>query len=180
MGHPVMWEIQGWEFQYKLRTLKLTWSDMVLGVNWMSQFGPITFDFVQECIQLRSNGEMIELKSGMSKCPAKMMGIKEMGRIFRKDSYGIVGQLCHIKDEKGGNMLNQVLEVIKRFPKVFEEPTWLPLPRSQDHHIPLKEGEQPFKIGLYRHPFIQNTNIKRLVVEMWRYKLNHQLKENLS
>lgn len=34
---PLVCGVQGWDFQCKLRTLKLRDSNMVLGVNWMSQ-----------------------------------------------------------------------------------------------------------------------------------------------
>lgn len=42
---PLVWRVHDWEFQFNLRALKLGGSDMVLGVDWMSQFSPIVFLF---------------------------------------------------------------------------------------------------------------------------------------
>lgn len=40
-------EISGVEISIQLRTFKLEVSNMVLEVNWLSQFGPVFFDFIQ-------------------------------------------------------------------------------------------------------------------------------------
>lgn len=58
-----MWRVQEWEFQFKLRTLKLARSDMVLEVNWISQFGLVLFDFVQGSIKFKGNNGEVILKS---------------------------------------------------------------------------------------------------------------------
>ncbi|XP_022847898.1 uncharacterized protein LOC111370433 isoform X1 [Olea europaea var. sylvestris] len=116
---PVAWEMQNWEFQFKLGSLKLAGSDMVLRVNWVSQFGSSTFDFVQGCVQFSSDDEVVDLRSIISKQPIKMMRIDEGERMFGKEPYGIVGWLYSIKEEKSGEMPNKILEIIHRFPRVF-------------------------------------------------------------
>lgn len=59
----MVWNVQGREFLYNLKTLKLAGSDMVLGVNWMTKFGPINFDYANGCIRFRNNNEVGDLKS---------------------------------------------------------------------------------------------------------------------
>ncbi|KAL2506627.1 putative nucleotidyltransferase [Abeliophyllum distichum] len=44
-----------------MRSLKLEGSDMVLGVDWLSLFGPMTFDFVQGSIRFKMGEEAVEL-----------------------------------------------------------------------------------------------------------------------
>lgn len=78
----------------------------------------------------------------------------------------IAGQLYTVREEKEEETSSRVLDVIHQFTRVFEEPKRLSLPRSHDHQIPLKEGSQPLKIRAYKCPFIQKTNIEKLVQEM--------------
>lgn len=58
----LIWKVHDWKFQYKLGTLKLGGSDMVLGVNWISQVGPIIFDFIQGYVKFKYNQEEIKLR----------------------------------------------------------------------------------------------------------------------
>lgn len=95
-----------------------------------------------------------------------MMEVEDMTRMFSRDSYGIVGQLCTIKEEQMENISGRVLEVVHQFAQVFEELKELPPPKSHDHYIPLKEGAQPFKVRPFRCPFIKKIEIERLVPEM--------------
>lgn len=57
LSQLVVWKMQSWQFQFKLTTLKLPGGDTMIGINWMSQFGPITLNFVQGYVQFKSNGE---------------------------------------------------------------------------------------------------------------------------
>lgn len=49
---------------------------------------------------------------------------------------------------------------------MFQEPTDLPPKRWIDHHIQLKEGENPISVRPYRYPQVQKEEIGRLVQEM--------------
>ncbi|KAL2462337.1 Dual specificity protein phosphatase PHS1 [Abeliophyllum distichum] len=60
---PMIWQMLGMEFQYKLRSLKLGGSDMMLGVNCLSQFGLVTFDFTQGHTNFVSEGKKVTLSS---------------------------------------------------------------------------------------------------------------------
>ncbi|XP_027169435.1 uncharacterized protein LOC113769164 [Coffea eugenioides] len=57
-------------------------------------------------------------------------------------------------------------KLLQEFKDVFQEPQGLPPERSQDHCITLKEGAKPFQIRPYRCPYIQKTEIEKLVQEM--------------
>lgn len=51
----------------------------------------------------------------------------------------------------------EVQAVVDRFSLVFSELEGLHPVRFNDHHIPIKEGAQPFKLRPYRCPYIQKT-----------------------
>lgn len=49
---------------------------------------------------------------------------------------------------------------------MFVEPKGMPSPRFNDHEIPLKEGAQLFKIRPYRCPYVQKTELERMITKM--------------
>lgn len=49
---------------------------------------------------------------------------------------------------------------------VFEEPKGLPPTRTHDHKIVLKEGIPPVSVRPYRYPFVQKTEIEKIVREL--------------
>ena len=59
MFQPICGQMQNYEFQFQLRTLNLGGSDMVLGINWLSQFGPITCDFAEGHMSFKYKGETV-------------------------------------------------------------------------------------------------------------------------
>lgn len=75
--NPLVWKMQDLEFQYQLRVLKLGENGMVLGVDWLSQFNLILFDFNRGSIKFNFDGEEIDLKSESSKRNFMMVASSE-------------------------------------------------------------------------------------------------------
>lgn len=46
----VTWTMQGYKFTYNFRIMSLEVYDMILGVDWMKQFGPMIFDFLHAMV----------------------------------------------------------------------------------------------------------------------------------
>ena len=53
LAKPVVWRMQGYEFQHQFNTLKLGGCDMVLGVDWLARFSPMEFDFKGLSVKFR-------------------------------------------------------------------------------------------------------------------------------
>ena len=70
------------------------------------------------------------------------------------------------RDQEQDRPSLEIEGVLVKFDDVFLEPQGLPLERSQDHCITLKEGAKPFQIRPYRCPYIQKSEIEKLVQEM--------------
>lgn len=70
------------EFQYLLKVLKWGGSDMVLGVDWSSQFNPILLDFCKGRIRFIHGCTELELSTEAMKEKFQMMtkGEKGLGR----------------------------------------------------------------------------------------------------
>lgn len=56
--------------------------------------------------------------------------------------------------------------LLQEFSQVFQEPKGLPPTRLQDHHIKLKEGNQPVNLRPYRYSYVQKEEIEKIVKEM--------------
>ena len=52
----VMWEVNQYKFKFDLKVMELGGWDIILGVDWMVHFSPITFDFHQLKISLFNQG----------------------------------------------------------------------------------------------------------------------------
>lgn len=123
---PLTWKVQNWEFQCHLRTLKLCGSEIVLGLNWMSRFCPIMFNFTLGIIKFKHEGTEVNLRSKDTVPDVKMIGVEKMKNLFRRNSCGIDGQLYTITKGEKKEILKQITEIINQCPGVFEEPRVLP------------------------------------------------------
>lgn len=56
--------------------------------------------------------------------------------------------------------------VLHHYRKVFNEPKGLPPQREHDHKISLELGSTPPNIRPYRYPYMQKSEIEKLVQEM--------------
>lgn len=72
----VQWVIPQYEFTFDLRIMKLGGWDIILGVDWMYQFSPISFDFKQLKITLSNDKETILLEGLVENPVVKKMSGK--------------------------------------------------------------------------------------------------------
>lgn len=139
---------------------------MVLGVDWLSQFNLVLFDFKKGSIIFTYNGEKMELECETIKGEIKMISDKEDKCWFRNHNYGMVAQIIVSIDKEQETISLELQTVVDQFSRVFSEPKGLPPTRFNDHRIPLKEGVQPFRLRPYGCPYVQKSEIENMVKEM--------------
>jgi Retroviral aspartyl protease len=54
--------IQGFDFAHELRLLLVKGYDMILGLDWLSQFGPMTIDWQQKWVEFKQGDRLIRLE----------------------------------------------------------------------------------------------------------------------
>lgn len=134
------WKIQEHQFRFVLRIMELGGWDIILGVDWMCHFIPITFDFHKLSIALSSEGELVHLQGFINQPVMELVRGKDL-RTFIRDK-----QRCRASmqlDKINVQVIEargEVKAVLQQFSKVFESPQGLPLERSWDHQITLKPG----------------------------------------
>ncbi|GMI67460.1 hypothetical protein HRI_000415300 [Hibiscus trionum] len=163
----VEWESQGYSFKTDFLVLTLRNCDVVLGVQWFSQLGPIKWDFSTLKMEFVQNEGRVELK-GCNMRSFQWMGARACAKMLRGNnspcnvSLMALNTRLEMKGSNGeGNQ--QIQHLLAQFRDVFEEPKFLPPGRDQDHRIPLVDENVVIKIKPYRYPSAQKDVIEKMV-----------------
>ncbi|XP_021859476.2 uncharacterized protein [Spinacia oleracea] len=170
------WTMQDIVFETDVLLIPLGSCDMVLGIQWLSLLGAISWDFKQLQMEFTWQGKKILLKG----IPSKRMKVIE-GEPSSK-LFSTAAHLCliQVQDSICGNLETsgthsqadsgnwEELEELKvTYKCVFEDPVDLPPLRGVfDHSIPLLPEANPVNIRPYRYSLKQRDVIEQLVQEM--------------
>ncbi|XP_027156574.1 uncharacterized protein LOC113757594 [Coffea eugenioides] len=165
----VTWNIQGYSFSFPLVIMELGTWDMILGVDWMVQYSPITFDFKQLLVKLsEEDGKMV--LEGVAEQPSMKLVRGKAIKKFMQQKHRNLAAFCSVPEDCNSDdvspLPSEISELLHQFSDVFAEPTQLPPERAHDHTIPLKPRAQPFKLRPYRYPHSQKTEIENQVSNM--------------
>lgn len=101
-----------------------------------------------------------------------LMNSGEFKKVLQTTSHGYFGYLYGITECNGcatsDTSYPKLQELLSSFSNVFKEPTSLPPEKSHDHHINLKDGSQPIHLRPYRYPYVQKSEIEKILAELLR------------
>src|ERR1700721_1023695 len=90
-----------------------------------------------------------------------------MTKVLNREQRGLIAQLCLLEVPTSKSFISPDLQkVLDNHSKVFETPKGLPPMRDHDHAIHLIPGSVPLNIKPYRYPYVQKSEIERMVAEM--------------
>ncbi|XP_027088762.1 uncharacterized protein [Coffea arabica] len=163
----VKWGINQHQFRFDLKAMELGGWDIILGVDWMTHFSPITFDFQQLRISLHHEGGEIHLHGQADNCDLDLIRGKDL-RTFIEYKRQMCMAISSQQSEENSteSMPLAVQELLQDYEDIFQTPHSLPPSRNVDHEIPLKPDAQPFKLKPYRYPHCHKEEIERQVTEM--------------
>lgn len=169
------WQFQGVEFQADFMVIPLGCHDVVLGVQWLSTLGPITWDFLKLEMMFKWKKNKV-LLHGIK--PGSIQEVKSK-RIAQGTNEELQLHMIyvHYKDDEQEMQLNaiedkppetqqykEIEELITEFSDIFEEPTSLPPFReNHNHKITLMEGSNPVNQKPYRYAVYQKNEIDKMV-----------------
>nr|XP_027120832.1 uncharacterized protein LOC113737890 [Coffea arabica] len=166
----VTWGINQHQFCFDLKVMDLSGWDIILGVDWMTHYSPITFDFHQLTISLHNQGETIQLRGQAEDCDLDLIRGSDLRNFIEyKKKMCLALRMGHDKLPEESGMPAEVQEVLGNFHDVFQTPVELPPPKEIDHEIPLKQGAQAFKMKPYRYSHSQKGEIEKQVREMLQH-----------
>jgi predicted aspartyl protease len=162
------WTTQGQHFTTEVRLLPLRGYDIILGVQWLKQVGPVTLDLnnLTMGIKLQGKHQVLQGHQGQ-KNEVKLIQAASLCKL--EGQYcNFIGKLSfvHGLEKVEEEIPGEIKFLLKQFKSIFDPPKGLPPSRLQDHQIPLKNGAEPFSIRPYRYPYVQKTEIEKLIQEM--------------
>lgn len=163
------WTTQGHTFISDLRVLSLGCYDMVVGMDWLEQCGPMWVDWTNKILQFKHQDKDISLTGIQPKLTSvPQVSVAQLRAMEAADDILHFVTVC----AKAPNMSDtekipdEVQALLDEFAVVFQEPTQLPKQKAWDHAIPLLLGAKPVNIRPYRYTPEQKTEIEAQVCEM--------------
>ncbi|XP_027081018.1 uncharacterized protein [Coffea arabica] len=98
--NSVHWRINQHNFRYNLKVMELGGWDIILGVDWMTHFSPITFDFQQLKISLHYEGDEIHLHGQADNCDMDLIRGKNL-RTFIEYTRQMCMAMSSQQDQEG-------------------------------------------------------------------------------
>lgn len=160
--------IQGNEFEGELRLLAITGYDMILGLDWLSQLGPMTIDWGNRWVAFEKGGKRIKLQVQEEVARVEMCQAIEMEKKIKRGSEMI---LAHVMLVQGGSKEAtltppEIQEVLNQYEEVFLESSSLPPERSCDHQIALMPNSKPVNLRPYRYSFFKKVELEKIIEEL--------------
>jgi hypothetical protein len=132
----VKFKMQGLHLKLTFNLLELGKCGIVLGTQWLSTLGVISWDFKNLMIGFMHEGKQVWLQ-GFKEKPNLIQGSKNF-----KGKATMKGLLLQIMPCELASIQEEICALIQKlveeFPQVFEEPEGLPPKRNHEHQILLK------------------------------------------
>ncbi|KAJ3691747.1 hypothetical protein LUZ61_020911 [Rhynchospora tenuis] len=166
-------QLQTHKFVGDFRVLEVQGYDIILGMDWMAQVGPVVIDCVQGCVHLTSEGKLVKLQVQQEIAEVQMFeGDITVSQELEKGGQIIVAHLFAICDEPPQETVTmphiplELQTIVTQYKSVFTNPTTLPPQRLVDHQINLKSETHPVNIRPYRFSYFQKLEIEKIIEEL--------------
>lgn len=180
------WKLGGSTFTVDTLLIELGSCDMVLGIQWLSTLGNISWDFQRLVMEFVFDDQVVKLKCIASQKLKVLKGQPSI-KLLQNSTQLCLLQLRQVDDSSSAKELWQLegsqetpipdnatagihtkLVVLKeQYKDIFKEPEKLPPVRELfDHRIPLEVGANPVSIRPYRYPLKQRDIIENIIEEM--------------
>lgn len=140
-------------------------ADVVLGVDWLKELGPVTLDYKALTISFILNGQWVvlsgEVLAALSICSSHLrqdISTNDICELF----------LLHVSTSDDhcsppSTQPSTVNALINEFSTLFNAPSGLPPTHSTDHHIVIQQGQGLVNVRPYRYPHFQKSEISRMI-----------------
>lgn len=103
------WNMQGREFQADLRLISLGGCDMVLGIQWLAELGPILWDFKNLKMEFTVDGRKFVLR-GATSAHIKLVSADRFQKELRHKPYASTAHIlqysCRLRSKKKRKVMN--------------------------------------------------------------------------
>ena len=128
--------------------MELSGWHIVLGVDWMTHFSPITFDFHNLGISMEYQGEVVQLQESSEDCEMNLIKGKDLRHFIEYKKRYFAMRTLEIESTstnasvvtEGDQQPQEIKDLLEEYADVFQQPISLPPVRTCVHEIPLKPG----------------------------------------
>jgi hypothetical protein len=151
------WVMSGVQFSADLKFLPLPSFDLVVGMDWFTQYSPMKIDWANKWITIQYQGHSVRMQDVLSFHPGARLEL-----MLISDT-----EQCQVSIEPVGTHTDpRLVTILLQFAELFSEPVGLPPNRQCDHAIPLIDGAQPCNVKPYRYPPLLKDEIEKQVKDM--------------
>lgn len=149
--------LQGHHFTVTFHLLPISGANVVLGIEWLRQFRPITTDYTAFSMKFTYMGRPIELHVDITTGP-KPISAPQVKWLLQTGSASALFHLKMVPNPQPDPQLHlphliPVVEaLLTHFHHLLQQPSSLPPPRSIVHHINLLPNTTPINVRPYRYP----------------------------
>lgn len=162
------WWTQGCTFETDVRVLQLGCNDMILGMEWLEEQGPMWIHWKRKKLRFVQNGKRITLhgvKDITNIC--HKISTKRLQGLVRQGGLAQLVQLASIENGSRPEVVPPAVQtLLQDHASLFQEPSGLPPHRSFDHSILLLPGAKPVNIRPYRYSPKQKDEIEKQIKDM--------------
>ncbi|KAJ4816839.1 polyprotein [Rhynchospora pubera] len=162
----LQFSLQGHEFEKVMRVLDVKGYDVILGLDWLTELGPMMVDWGQGCIQFKRNNKDVKLQVCDEVAEIRLYeGQVNPAEEIKRGSEVLVAHLFKLEEGNSTQLLSNPKfdEILAKFSEVFQEPSALPPIRAVDHQIPLMPDAQPMSQRPYRYSYFQKLEIEKII-----------------
>jgi hypothetical protein len=166
-------QISDYHLKSHMFSIDMGGCDIVLGVDWLRNLGPILMDFKALTMQFDQKVHQYKFQ-GITVGSSEVISSHRMEKLLKKGHSSVIAQLHAIQETETLPVLQDLQALLYKHQMVFSTPQGLPPSCGvHDHSIPLVPGILPPNIRLYHHPFSQKNEIEKMVQELFNASVIH-------
>jgi Reverse transcriptase (RNA-dependent DNA polymerase)/RNase H-like domain found in reverse transcriptase/Retroviral aspartyl protease len=169
----LLFSIQGYQFCHDLRLLPMQGYDVILGLDWLSQFGPMCIDWHNRWVEFQQQGDKIRLQVSSETAMLKLCEEINVDKELKSHSDLVVAHIWFCEELTRQHKVqstvtthSEIDEVLSKFSCVFDSTVSLPPSRAIDHTIPLLPFAQPVNLRPYRYSHFQKLELDKIIEEL--------------
>ncbi|GAU18789.1 hypothetical protein TSUD_80780 [Trifolium subterraneum] len=168
-------------FNIPFYLLPIEGADVVLGMEWLRNLGPISADFSVPSISFTHGKNRVTLQ-GDPQCLPQQSSYHQICHLLHTDSIASIHLLSYtptpqtapspiVSSQPTIDSISQTLpldlyQLLTQYPSVFDTPHGLPPQRQHDHAIPILPNTPPVNVKPYRYPHSQKEAMSTIIHEM--------------
>ena len=158
--------LHGHSFTVTLHLLPISDADIVLGIDWLQQLGPVVTNYTMLSMKFHHFGSLVELRVDVQNGPLQSFA-KQFKRMIQTGSTSSLFHLAlqpvttHHPELDTPHPIPEIQFLLTKYTPIFLIPSSLPLPCLIAHCISLHPSTSLVNVRPYHYPFFQNAKIEK-------------------